>query len=327
MGSPSRPRRVGRSTLEQRLAELFGAAGCDAFLHVLDVDAGGEVAFDADAIVVSASVFKVSVALEFFRQVAAGELDATERVRVDPQKSLGAPAGLSLFRDEVEVSLRDLAASMLTVSDALATDVLLQRVTVERVNELTRSLGLAQTVVVDDILSMFDSLARECGFAGWAEFANHPWNEIDEAGIAHALELMRAARTCDPARANRTTPRETTGLLRAIWRDEAAPPEACAAVRALMAKQLQRQRIARGFSDSNVRFSGKTGTFGGTYRNEAGVVEFPDGGRYAVAIFTRAHALYERQREIDDAIGTAAGLAVHELRASPLAGEDAPAQG
>jgi beta-lactamase class A len=39
-----------------------------------------------------------------------------------------------------------------------------------------------------------------------------------------------------------------TRLLAGVWRDEAAPAEACASVRALMAKQLQRERIARGFS-------------------------------------------------------------------------------
>jgi beta-lactamase class A len=104
-----------------------------------------------------------------------------------------------------------------------------------------------------------------------------------------------------------------TQLLRAIWRDEAGPAEACAAVRSLMAKQLQRERIARGFRDGNVLVSGKTGTFGGAFRNEVGVVEFANGQRYAVAIFTQAHALYTRQRDIDDAIAQAANHAVTAL--------------
>jgi beta-lactamase class A len=300
-----------------RLRDVFAAAGCGGFLHVRDVDGDRELALDADALVVSASVFKVAVALELFRQAAAAELDATERVRIDPARSPGAPAGLSLFSDEVEVSLRDLAVSMLTVSDALATDVLLERVGLDRVNELTRSLGLTHTVIVEDIESMFESLAHDTGFASWADVAAHPWDEVGEKELAKTLSRMRAARTCDPTRANRTTPREMTHFLRAIWRDEAAPAEACAAVRSLMGKQLQRERIVRGFRDPDVRFSGKTGTFGGAFRNEVGVLELPDGGRYAVAVFTRAHALYERQYDIDEAIGVAARLAVDSLRATP----------
>jgi beta-lactamase class A len=303
--------------VETRLHDLFAGVGCDAFLHVCGIDSEGEVALDADATVVSASVFKVAVALELFRQAAAGELDPTERVRLDPHGSLRAPAGLALFSDEVEVSLRDLAVSMLTVSDSLATDVLLERVGIERVNELTRALGLARTEIVGDIRGMFDSLAEDMGFSRWEEAAAYPWDEADEETTAQALSRIRAARTCDPEQTTRTTPREMTRLLSAIWLDEAAPPEACRQVRALMAKQLQRERIARGFGSpsAGVRFSGKTGTFGGAFRNEVGVVELArGGGRYAVAVFTRAHALYERQREIDDAIGVAAGLAVESLR-------------
>jgi len=296
------------------LESEFAAAGCDGFMHACDIDGGAEVGLEPDALVVSASVFKVAVALEFFRQAAAGELDATERLQLDPSTSLGTPAGLSLFSDPVEVSLRDLAVSMITISDALATDALLERVGIERVNELMRALGFTHTVVVDDIGSMFASLARDVGFDSWRELVAHPWADADAATMATALDRIRAARTCDPARANRTTPRETTGLLHAIWLDRAASPEACGSVRSLLGKHLQRERIARGFRDPDVRFSGKTGTFGGAFRNDAAVLEFPDGGRYAVAVFTRAHDLYRRQYDIDDAIARAAGLAVAELR-------------
>ncbi len=296
------------------LRECFEQAGCNGFLHACDIDAAREIGLDADALVVSASVFKIAVALEFHRQAEAGELEPTERVRLDPLTSLRAPAGLALFSDEVEISLRDLVVSMLTVSDSLATDELLRRVGIDSVNRLTRSLGFVETTIVGDIRSMFESLARHVGFDSWSAFAAHPWDEVDADAMAATIARMRSAEACDPARTTRTTPRETTALLRAIWLDEAASAPACAAVRSLLGQQLQRERIARGFRTQGVRFSGKTGTFGGAFRNEAGVVEFPDGGRYAIAVFTRADALYERQRDIDDAIGVAAAAAVDLLR-------------
>ena len=300
--------------LERELREVFTNAGCDGWIHVRDVDSDAAAALDADTLVVSASVFKVAVALELFRRGAIGELDVQERVRVDPATSLGAPSGLSLFWDEVDVSLRDLAVSMLTVSDALATDVLLERVGIERVNALTRSLGLEQTAIVEDIRSMFERLAHEAGFQSWRALAAHDWAAENPQAVDGVLARIRAASPCDPAQANRTTPREMTELLRLIWRDEAGPAEACATVRTLMGKQLQRERIARGFPDSGARFSGKTGTFGGAFRNEIGVVELPDGARYAIAVFTRAHRLYERQLEIDAAIADASSIAVGALR-------------
>jgi beta-lactamase class A len=302
-------------TLEPDVDAHLAGAGCDGFVHVrsIDDDNGPEVALRADDLVVSASVFKVAVALELHRQGDTGEIDTGRRVRIDPRDFLGAPAGLSLFSDEVEVSLCDLAVSMLTLSDSLATDVLLAHVGIDRVNALTERLGLARTHIVGDVRSMFGSLAHDLGFADWDAVQAHPWADVPEAETARVHERMRAAASCDPARATRTTPREMSRLLTAIWRDEAAPAQACAAVRRAMGHQLQRQRIARGFPEHETRVSAKSGSFGGAFRNEVAVVELPDGGRYAVAVFTRAHDLYERQQEIDDAIGVVARRAVDAI--------------
>jgi beta-lactamase class A len=292
----------------KRLRDVFSAAGCAGFLHVCDVDGPGEVALDADVPVVAASTFKVVVALELFRRTAAGELDGAERVRLGPDGRTLGPTGFSVFSDEVEVSLRDLAASMLTVSDNAATDVLIGRLGLDRINALTRSLGLAETVIVSDLRSMTDGLAQDVGFASWAELAATDWSEVDPETVAATLVRMRSARAVDPTQASRTTPREATRLLCGIWRDEAGPA-ACAQVRALMAKQVTRHRIARGFH-GEAQVSAKSGSFGGAIRNEIGVVELPGVGRFAVAVFTRGHELYEREHEINDAIGAAARIAV-----------------
>jgi beta-lactamase class A len=61
--------------------------------------------------------------------------------------------------------------------------------------------------------------------------------------------------------------------------------------------------------------AGKTGTLP-AIRNEAGVVSYPDGRRYAAAIFTRADSLVPRQPRIDAAIGAAARIAVDYLRSA-----------
>jgi D-alanyl-D-alanine carboxypeptidase len=62
-----------------------------------------------------------------------------------------------------------------------------------------------------------------------------------------------------------------------------------------------------------VTIAAKTGTLPAV-RNECGVVTCPDGRQYAVAVFTRARAVTERQPKVDASIGTAARLAVDHLR-------------
>jgi beta-lactamase class A len=66
--------------------------------------------------------------------------------------------------------------------------------------------------------------------------------------------------------------------------------------------------------DADVEVAGKTGTIP-FVRNEAGVVTYPDGRAFAVAVFTRSDSLADRNPAIDASIGRAARIAVEALRA------------
>jgi beta-lactamase class A len=77
--------------------------------------------------------------------------------------------------------------------------------------------------------------------------------------------------------------------------------------------QVWPHRLASGFPFDDVRVAGKTGTLP-TVRNEIGVVEYPDGGRYAVAVCTRSASTAFTLPAADAVIGTAARLAVEHLR-------------
>ncbi len=105
-----------------------------------------------------------------------------------------------------------------------------------------------------------------------------------------------------------------TALLAAIWHDEAGPASACAEVRDIMGQQVWQHRLVSGFPEPGVRLAGKTGT-DFPVRNEAGVIEYPDGRRYAVGVFLRTSTAATRQPLADRAIGRAARAAVDHLRA------------
>ena len=107
---------------DAEFSELYARAGCQGWLCVREIDGDGEVAYGADEPVATASVFKVAVALEVFRQASAGRLDVRERVRAGPERRTPGPTGLSVCGDEAELSVRDLVTMMLTISDTAATD-------------------------------------------------------------------------------------------------------------------------------------------------------------------------------------------------------------
>jgi beta-lactamase class A len=296
---------------DAEFSELFARAGCQGWLCVREIDGDGEVAYGADEPVATASVFKVVVALEVFRQASAGRLDARERVRAGPERRTPGPTGLSVFADEAELSVRDLVTMMLTISDNAATDELTGRVGLDRLHATLAELGLPRTVIPVTLQEELDSIARQAGFAGWAELEAADLPPDEEQRVQ---ERMLRSAALDPRRGIRSTARETATLLRLIWRDEAGPAAACAPVRQAMARQVTRQRLALGFPRHGVRVAAKSGTWIGLIRNEAGVITMPDGRRYAAAVFTRADRQWDREYEINAAIGAAAALAVARLR-------------
>lgn len=287
-----------------RIEAAFRAAGVTGHLHAADIDTGREIGVRPDEPVVLASVFKVPLLVAFHRQAAAGLLDPTEAVTVRPEDRSAGPTGISALLDEVRMSLRDLACLMITVSDNAAADVLLDRVGLAAVNETAARLGLPRTHVDGGGRDLYDAMLSDGGVDSFAEL----WARLDEPGVLGRL------RGLDPARTSRSTPREMTRLLGLVWRDEAAPPDGCAAMRRLFGLQVWPHRLSSGFPFDDVLVSGKTGTLL-TVRNEVGVVEYPDGGRYAVAVFTRSSLPIAALPRADAVIGTSARMAVEALRA------------
>ncbi|NRQ36201.1 serine hydrolase [Nonomuraea sp. NN258] len=299
--------------IDDAIRRLFAAAGCAGSLSVLDVDGDAQVHVGGDEPVIAASVLKVPVALEVFRQSCAGELDLRERVRIGPEGRTAGPTGFSLFADEVEVSLGDLVTMMLTISDNAATDVLIDRVGLGRIAATLDGLDLKGTAIPHPLRGLLDGIGEDAGHPGWAELtraaatATPEQTRVLEERVRSSRALLRPEETL------RTTARDMALLLRLVWRDEAGPARACAELREVMARQLTRHRLAMGFPPE-VGVAAKSGSLFGVVRNEVGVLSLPGGRRYAAAVFTRADRPRDRENEINAAIGAAAALAVEHCQ-------------
>lgn len=286
--------------------QAAAAADADVFAHALDIDSGAEIGLDSDAPVVTASVFKVPVLTEYVRQVEAGVLDPVSRVTIPGGSGTVGPTGLSVFLDDADWSLRDVAMSMMTVSDNAATDIITARVGVDHVNATMRELGLPGTFLTGDCANIFASMRQDLGVA--------TDDEVDPE-LSVRPEIVAGLAACTPERTNRSTPRESARLLQLLWTDRAAGPAACAEARRIMGLQVWSHRLSAGFPRDDVKISGKTGTIG-IVRNEIGVIEFPGGRRYAVAVFTRDHHYGYRRPNVDRLIGTVGSLLVAHLAAA-----------
>jgi beta-lactamase class A len=198
---------------------------------------------------------------------------------------------------------------MLTISDNHATDALLRRIGIDAVNATAARLGLTGTVIESDLQTMLDSIAQDIAGASWENSAAWAARASAEE-LARADQQLLASRALDPVQGTRA--RDMVKLLRLIWAGRAGPAAACERVRAVMARQLTRHRIASGFR-LPVQVAAKSGSLAGVIRNEIGVISYPDGSRYAAAVFTRSVPGSD-DLAISGAIGTAAARAVTALR-------------
>lgn len=290
---------------------IFEQAGCEAALCVQPLEGDAEFGLHADDPVVPASVVKVQVALEAETSFVEGRLDPCERVTLSAADRTPGPVGISLLHDDAVLSWRDMVVLMLTISDNHTTDALLRRVGVDALNATATRLGLTGTVIESDLQTTLDSIGQDLGRADWQDLLG--WAAGASASeMAQADERLLASRAVDPSQGTRTTPRDMVDLLRLIWTDRAGPAAACERVRAVMARQLTRHRIASGFR-LPVRVAAKSGSLVGVIRNEIGVISYPDGRRYAAAVFTRSRPGSD-DAAISRAIGVAAARAVSALQ-------------
>jgi beta-lactamase class A len=297
------------SPVESRIREVLADAGAEGWVHAkpLSSPSAREICLGADELVVTASVYKLPLLVAMCRAFDAGALQPRAAVRLDPTSCTPGPTGLSTFLDPVTVSWRDLAASMIGVSDNAAADLILGAVGLDALAATLADLGLPRTRVVGGTADAHAALIRDTGTTTAA----------DAFALLNDNDAAKTVSAYDPAYASATTPREMTRLLELIWADAVASPQQCAFIRRLLGNQVWLHRIKAGFPYGGVRVSGKTGTIGAV-RNEVSVVEFDGETPVAVAVFTLAARADAALPKVDAAIAECARIAVTDLRSGRL---------
>jgi beta-lactamase class A len=147
------PGRAEASGLAERLQQLATEAGAQIGVAARTLDGTDELLLNADEAFHAASTMKVPVMIELFRQVEQGALSLDDRLAITTEfASLvdGSPYTLTVDDDSdrdiygavgATRSLRELCEAMITVSSNLATNLLIERLGVERIRATVAGLG------------------------------------------------------------------------------------------------------------------------------------------------------------------------------------------
>ena len=297
-----------------KFTRLFDEAGCIGSLHAVRLSDGMEVSHDADRPHVLASVVKVPIGLEFYAQVDAGRVDPTEMIALVPALRTPGPVGISQFEDAVTMSLRDLSYLMLTISDNAAADAVTAAVGIPAVNDRLRAIGCRETVVVESLQAMLDGVASDLGYRTYPELlaAQNGAKGPDAQAVATDPERIERCRALDPLQTSRSTARDATRLLGAVWAGTAASPRACATRRRVMSEQVTR-RLAEAVPVGGTLEAKSGGLFRRVF-NEIALVTDPGGETYAVAVLTRTRRPGCSRATISAAMVLAVAQALEHLR-------------
>src|SRR5438445_13561445 len=110
---------------------------------ILDLSTGQKYLFHADEVLPTASSIKIAILAELYHQVQQGKLKLTD-LYILQQSDLVGGSGIAeaLTPGTTRLTIRDVAALMISVSDNSATNIIIDRVGMENVNALLDSLGL-----------------------------------------------------------------------------------------------------------------------------------------------------------------------------------------
>lgn len=106
---------------------------------------GETVSHQPDLPLIAASVIKLPMMVEAFRQFDAGELDPDMPVAVQAKDRVPSCGVLTYLHSGLTVTVRDLVTLSIIVSDNTATNLLIDLLGIDKVNALLQSLGLSKT--------------------------------------------------------------------------------------------------------------------------------------------------------------------------------------
>ena len=131
------------SSLLPRMTELPG----EISVYGKDLKTDEKWAYEADVPLVAASVIKLPILVEAFRQARDGLLAMDEVFSIRPEQKMPSCGALTYLHDGLTVTLRDLCALMIILSDNTATNILIQRLGIENINAGMRKLGLQKSTL------------------------------------------------------------------------------------------------------------------------------------------------------------------------------------
>jgi beta-lactamase class A len=271
------------AALEKTVRARLDVLDAHSTLYAKHLGTGRELAVRADEPVNTVSVIKIPIMVLAYRDAEAGRLDLDERHVIAADEMRRGTGILQSFAVGLNTTWRDLVTQMIITSDNTATDLLIARLGLERVNQMLDALGYKETRLRMTIGQLFRGVWEQLD----PRNASLTDRQVFERGFPNdaAAPTRSLAYVGDPAKwFGRTTAREMSRMLEQLQRGELAGPALTEDMIRILQRQLYFSRLPQ-----RIRFRAsvghKTGDWPPIIGNDVGIL-YSDSGPIVVSVFT-----------------------------------------
>lgn len=145
-----------QKTIIERMSSMSGHVG----MYYKNLITGEEIGYNEHDSFGPASIIKLPILMHICQLASEGILSLEEKIKCRNEDKLGGCGALRAFTDEPEVSIATLCELMITISDNSATNLLIKRIGIGKLNEAFIKMGLSVTKINR---LLFDSQAAARG--------------------------------------------------------------------------------------------------------------------------------------------------------------------
>jgi len=269
--------------LASRIEASLDALSAKTSFYAKHLPSGREIAIRADEPMNALSVIKIPVMVLAYRDADAGTLDLDERYRIQPEDMRRGSGLLQSFAPGIEPTYRDIITQMIITSDNTATDVVINRLGLGRVNTMLEELGFEQTRLRATTGELFRAVL-ELADSSSASLSDR---EVFESGFPSDPEAAVRSFGFEGDSTQwlgRITAREVSHILEAIEEGELASPESSNEMIGILRRQFYSSRLPQQLR-GRASIAHKTGDWPPHAGNDVGILYY-EGGPTVVAVFT-----------------------------------------
>ncbi len=270
------------TSLAERIGRQLAALDARTALYAKHLASQHALAIRADESVNPLSTIKIPIMVLAYRDADAGLFDLDARFTLGPQDLRRGSGLLQTFAPGLQPTYRDLVTQMIVTSDNTATDILIARLGLARVNQMLADLGYTETrlqTTTGDLFRQLWALADPANAALSSEEVYALGFPVDADALSRAFGFLS-----DPEEwLGRTTAREMGRLLEQLVEGQLASPTSSAEMQRTLQQQFYNTRLPQRIDD-RVVIGHKTGDWGSIAGNDVGIL-YSRSGPIVIALF------------------------------------------